>query len=401
MGRARRRAGHVARRRGARGRLARVPGRPLVPGAGRAGRRRPRRPECGGAGPGPVAVGDGEPGAAPDGDPAAAAGHGRGACRAAPVPTEGAPSGGAPDPLAALDETLADAGIATDFAAERAWLDAHAPAPGPTVVCHGDLQPAAMRLEGDDPSTALLVNWSSALVAEAEYDVALTNLMFWSVPYLADGMGQRKMLKTVREVIIDGYRAAYEGADGTAPLEPDRLRLLGRVPRAALVGGDGRGRAAGRPGRPVGPGRARPAPRSVPQGPRPPLHAGSAGRDAGGRTPHRCGPRRVPAAIGGRGGGLRAGAPAAPLGDPGARAHRRAGRRSSTGSSPATGVTVDEATCRAASRHARRHGLDVLDLVPADLPVEPLLALAWRIVPRPVPGRPAGHRATPPTTRCS
>ncbi len=47
----------------------------------------------------------------------------------------------------------------------------------------------------------------------------------------------------------------------------------------------------------------------------------------------------------------------------------------------AAGVTVDDATLRAASRHARRHGLDVLDLVPADLPVEPLLALAWRVVP--------------------
>jgi SAM-dependent methyltransferase len=47
----------------------------------------------------------------------------------------------------------------------------------------------------------------------------------------------------------------------------------------------------------------------------------------------------------------------------------------------AAGVTVDDATWRAASRHARRHGLEVLDLVPADLPVEPLLALAWRVVP--------------------
>ena len=47
----------------------------------------------------------------------------------------------------------------------------------------------------------------------------------------------------------------------------------------------------------------------------------------------------------------------------------------------AVGVTVDDATRRAASRHARRHGLDVLDLVPADLAVEPLLAFAWRVVP--------------------
>ena len=252
------------------------------------------------------------------------------------VPTEGAPSGGAPDPLAALDETLADAGIASDFAAERAWLDAEAPAPGPTVVCHGDLQPAAMRLEGDDPSTALLVNWSSALVAEAEYDVALTNLMFWSVPYLADGMGQRKMLKTVREVIIDGYRAAYEGADGTAPLEPDRLRLLGRVPRAALVGGDGGGRAAGRPRRPVGPGRARPASRSVPQGPRPTLHPAQPGVTPM-NAPRTLRALAVPAATAAGGDRVRAGAPAAPLGDPGARAHRRAARRSSTGSSPRRG----------------------------------------------------------------
>jgi SAM-dependent methyltransferase len=47
----------------------------------------------------------------------------------------------------------------------------------------------------------------------------------------------------------------------------------------------------------------------------------------------------------------------------------------------AAGVTVDDATLRAASRHSRRHGLEVLDLVPADLPVEPLLALAWRVAP--------------------
>ena len=106
--------------------------------------------------------------------------------------------------LAAQLDTPADVNGA-DFAAERAWLEARAPAPGPQVVCHGDLQPAAMRIDGDDPSTAMLVNWSAARVAEAEYDLALTLLMFWSVPYLAEGMGQRKMLKTVRDVIIDGY----------------------------------------------------------------------------------------------------------------------------------------------------------------------------------------------------
>jgi hypothetical protein len=39
----------------------------------------------------------------------------------------------------------------------------------------------------------------------------------------------------------------------------------------------------------------------------------------------------------------------------------------------AGGVSLDQATARAASRHAREQGLDALDLVPADLPFERLL----------------------------
>jgi Phosphotransferase enzyme family len=144
------------------------------------------------------------------------------------VPVEGAPPAVAGDePLAALDRVLDATGLAAEFAPERAWLDDHAPPPGPPAVCHGDLQPAAMRLDGDDTTTAMLVNWSAALVADTEYDVALTLLMFWSAPYLAEGMGQRKMLKTVRDMITDGYRAAYEGAGGSGPLDEDRLRYWG------------------------------------------------------------------------------------------------------------------------------------------------------------------------------
>ena len=42
----------------------------------------------------------------------------------------------------------------------------------------------------------------------------------------------------------------------------------------------------------------------------------------------------------------------------------------------AAGVSVDDAVLASATRHARREGLDVLDLVPGDLPIEQLLALA-------------------------
>jgi SAM-dependent methyltransferase len=47
----------------------------------------------------------------------------------------------------------------------------------------------------------------------------------------------------------------------------------------------------------------------------------------------------------------------------------------------AAGVTVDDATARAACAHARAHGLDVVDLVPADLPAERLLAVVRFIDP--------------------
>jgi Phosphotransferase enzyme family len=144
------------------------------------------------------------------------------------VPVDGAPAAAAgEEPLAALDRDLDATGLAADFAPERAWLDGHAPPAGSPAVCHGDLQPAAMRLDGVDTTTSMLVNWSAALVADAEYDVALTLLMFWSAPYLAEGLGQRKMLKTVRDMITDGYRAAYEGAAGSGPLDEDRLRYWG------------------------------------------------------------------------------------------------------------------------------------------------------------------------------
>ena len=126
-----------------------------------------------------------------------------------------------------FDTSLTTAGLAPEFAAERAWLHRQARPSGPATVCHGDLQPAAVRLDGDDATTAMLVNWSAALVADAEYDLALTLLMLWSAPYLAEGMGQRKMLKTVRDMITDGYRAAYEGTEGAAPLDEDRLRYWG------------------------------------------------------------------------------------------------------------------------------------------------------------------------------
>ncbi|HMG40689.1 MAG TPA: class I SAM-dependent methyltransferase [Acidimicrobiales bacterium] len=63
----------------------------------------------------------------------------------------------------------------------------------------------------------------------------------------------------------------------------------------------------------------------------------------------------------------------------------------------AEGVTVDDTTLRAAVRYARFHDLDVVDLVPADLPVADLLELMRLVNPKTyrddpmVAGRGAGH----------
>ena len=63
----------------------------------------------------------------------------------------------------------------------------------------------------------------------------------------------------------------------------------------------------------------------------------------------------------------------------------------------APGVTVGDATRRAASAYMRAHGLDVLDLVPRDLPAIRALTIAQLVDPRTyradriAPGRTAGH----------
>lgn len=143
------------------------------------------------------------------------------------LPVDGAPPAQAASRLDTLDAALATAGLGERFAPEREWLGTHRPPPSRLVVCHGDVQPASLRLDLDDPGSGRFVNWSQARVGDAADDLALTLLMFWSAPYLAEGIGQRKMLKTVRDMITDGYRAAYEEAPGAAPVPDENLRYWG------------------------------------------------------------------------------------------------------------------------------------------------------------------------------
>jgi aminoglycoside phosphotransferase (APT) family kinase protein len=150
------------------------------------------------------------------------------------LPTAIAPEGHtvAPD-LPSLAGSQADgagarAGLDTDVDtgvgdarvdAQVAWLVSHAPPPGEPAVCHGDLNPAHVYLDGD---VAVAVNWTGAGLADPEYDVAATLTGFWTAALYVDSAVQRRLLKMVRDSLAGAYLAAYRDA-AAQPLDDLRL----------------------------------------------------------------------------------------------------------------------------------------------------------------------------------
>ena len=183
-----------------------------------------------------------------------------------------------------------------------------------------------------------------------------------------------------------------------SPLDQDRLRYWGAC-HACVVGGLAAAERAGVRPTPGIPSASSSHP-ALPQGPRPPLHPPHPELTSWwGRVSQLGRPMTVGPAAGRRATGyglaLRRRLAAVPVLEPtdepvARRApprHRRRGhrrRRHGRRGQPA----------------ARRHGLDVLDLVPADLPVEPLLA-SPAVVPGYVPRRPAGPGSAPITRSSS
>jgi aminoglycoside phosphotransferase (APT) family kinase protein len=60
-----------------------------------------------------------------------------------------------------------------DLAHAAQWLIDHPARPAPDVICHGDLHPFNLLVEG---SHVTLLDWSTALLASRSYDVACTSL---------------------------------------------------------------------------------------------------------------------------------------------------------------------------------------------------------------------------------
>lgn len=120
---------------------------------------------------------------------------------------------------AGADDTALGTGDAR-VDAQVAWLVSHAPPPGEPAVCHGDLNPAHVYLDGDD---AVAVNWTGAGLADPEYDVAATLTGFWTAALYVDSAVQRRLLKMVRDSLAGAYLAAYRDA-AVRPLDDRRLR---------------------------------------------------------------------------------------------------------------------------------------------------------------------------------
>jgi aminoglycoside phosphotransferase (APT) family kinase protein len=135
----------------------------------------------------------------------------------------GEPGGPAPaDPLDELDERAEPDPVREAVESELAWLRAHRPPDGPQVLCHTELSPAYVYLEGTDTASAVPVNWTRARLADPAYDVAATVTAFWSVPIYVDNALQRKALKMARDSLVSAYLGAYRES-APHPLDEGRL----------------------------------------------------------------------------------------------------------------------------------------------------------------------------------
>lgn len=106
---------------------------------------------------------------------------------------------------------------------ELDWLARHRPSSARTVVCHGDLHPAHVFVDLDDPSQVTVSNWTASRLAEPEVDVAITSAAFWFAPFYLDSALYRKALETARDSLVARYLDAYQEEVG-APLDRARLR---------------------------------------------------------------------------------------------------------------------------------------------------------------------------------
>jgi len=97
-----------------------------------------------------------------------------------------------------------------DLVEAAQWLIDHPARPSPEVICHGDLHPFNLLLDG---SRVTLLDWSTALLGSRTYDVACTSLML-SEAALEVPDWLRPAVRWIGRRIAGRFRRCYQRSSG-------------------------------------------------------------------------------------------------------------------------------------------------------------------------------------------
>src|SRR5215472_5227917 len=106
-----------------------------------------------------------------------------------------------------------------DLAAAAQWLADHSPPPAPEVICHGDLHPFNVLVDG---GSFTVLDWSAAILAPRAYDVAFTSLLL-AEPPLTVPRAMRPAVRGLGGWLASRFAVRYQRAAG-ARVDPRELR---------------------------------------------------------------------------------------------------------------------------------------------------------------------------------
>ena len=118
--------------------------------------------------------------------------------------------------LAVLRERAAEFGR-PDLVQAAQWLTDHPARPAPDVICHGDLHPFNLLLDG---SQITLLDWSTAVLASRSYDVACTFLAL-SEAALAVPRWLRPPVRWIGRRIAGRFLRDYQRSSGVVIDQPE------------------------------------------------------------------------------------------------------------------------------------------------------------------------------------
>jgi aminoglycoside phosphotransferase (APT) family kinase protein len=105
-----------------------------------------------------------------------------------------------------------------DLTAAAQWLLDHPAPPAPEVICHGDLHPFNLLIDGD---RITLLDWSVALLAPRTFDVSYTALILSEAPLRVPGW-TRPLVRWLGRRVAGRFARSYERSAGVT-LDPAEI----------------------------------------------------------------------------------------------------------------------------------------------------------------------------------